>query len=54
MFRIKQILPFIMLLVMMSWLPQAHAEVLKPFILGNTPTSFANLLMNPGSMDDMV
>ena len=53
-FRIKLILPIIMLLLMMSWLPQAHAEVLKPFILGKTPTSFQNPLMNPDSMDAMM
>ena len=54
MFRFKHILPLIILMFMMSWLPQAHAETLKPFILGKTPTSFQNPLMNPGSMPDVV
>ena len=54
MFRFKHILPLVILMFMMSWLPQAHAEVLKPFILGKIPTSFKNPLMNPGSMPDVV
>jgi hypothetical protein len=54
MFRFKHILPLVILMFMMSWLPQAHAEVLKPFILGKTPTSFKNPLMNPGSLEDVV
>jgi hypothetical protein len=54
MFRIKRILPLVIALLLMSWLPQAHAEVLKPFVLGKTPTSFKNPLMDPGSMEDVV
>ncbi len=54
MFRFKHILPLVILMFMMSWLPQAHAEVLKPFILGKIPTSFKNPLMNPGSLQDVV
>ena len=54
MFRFMRILPFVIVLILMGWLPQAHAEVLKPFILGKTPTSFKNPLMNPGSLQDVV
>jgi hypothetical protein len=52
--RIKQILPLIILLLLISWVSQANAESLKPFILGKTPTSFKNPLMDPASMKDMV
>ncbi len=44
---------FIVLLVL-AMFSMARAEVLKPFVLGKTPTSFANPLKDPGSMPDVV
>jgi hypothetical protein len=46
------ILPF--LLLAFGLFSMAQAEVLKPFVLGNTPSSFKNFLKDPGNMADVV
>jgi len=40
-------------LLLLGFFSLAQAEVLKPFILGKTPSTFDNPLKNPGSMADV-
>ena len=54
MIRQKTILMFSIMLLFLGLFSVAQAEVLKPFILGKTPTSFKNPLMNPDNMADVV
>jgi len=50
--KIKSVLVIVLLLL--GFASVAQAEVLKPFVLGTTPSSFENPLKDPGSMEDVV
>jgi len=52
--RLKTVFIFAALLLAVSLLSEARAEVLKPFVLGNTPSSFQNFMKDPANMADVV
>jgi hypothetical protein len=54
MIRQKTLISLCSVLLILGFISLAQAEVLKPFILGKTPSSFENPLKNPGSMADVV
>jgi len=54
MIRQKTLISLCSVLLILGIFPLAQAEVLKPFILGKTPSSFENPLKDPGSMADVV
>ena len=51
--RLKTLFLLSILLLTFGLLSEARAEVLKPFVLGKTPSSFKNFLKDPGSMADV-
>ncbi|KPK37009.1 MAG: hypothetical protein AMK70_00260 [Nitrospira bacterium SG8_35_1] len=52
--RLKTLFILTFLLLTFGLFSAARAEVLKPFVLGKTPSSFKNFLKDPGSMADVV
>ena len=51
--RVKTVFFFAALLLAVSLVAEARAEVLKPFVLGKTPSSFKNFLKDPANMADV-
>ena len=54
MIRQKKIISLYSILLILGFFSLAQADVLIPFVLGKTPSSFVNPLMSTSSMEDVV